>query len=195
MDARQKQAMLWYALAALGLVFLIQWCFTVPAATTIAYSDFKALLAAGKIEDVTVGTDTIEASVDLTGAQSLLSASTVQAIKQQGLGATAPVAGPAGKPTLYRVIARRVEDPGLTAELDAAKVSYAAANENRWLATVLSWVLPALIFVLIWSFVLRRSVGGAGCRRGGVAVRAAIMDAAGARGRGGPIPRPGGRLF
>ncbi len=214
MDSRQRQATFWYLLAALAFVFLIQWYVTVPTVATIAYSDFKALLRAGKIQDVVIGSETIEGSADLTGAQGLLPASTIATIEQQGLSApstsvgtspssatspstatgartattpspqpsakpppaasrqpgaegapgamVAPSAGLQAKPRLYRVMARRVDDPQLTAELDAAKVSYTAANENRWLSAVLSWVLPAVVFVLLWSLVLRRSVGGGG---------------------------------
>jgi len=177
MGGRQQQFALWYVLGALALLFGFQWYFSVSPETTIAYSDFKGLLQAGKIQDVVIGSDTIEGSLDLTGVQGLLPASTVEAIKQQeALGALSGTAQPgpqpqvatrsrvAAKPAphLYRVVARRVEDPQLVAELDAAKVHYTAANESHWLANVLSWVLPALIFVLFWSFLLRRSVGGGG---------------------------------
>jgi len=178
---QQQKLALWYVLGALALILAFQWFWAVPSETTIAYSDFKALLRAGKIQDVTIGSETIEGEVDLRGAQGLLPASTIEAIEQrqalEGLGAqsevrpapTAPAESHAGptpaaasraSPPLYRVQARRVEDPQLTAELDAAKVHYTAANENHWLSTLLSWVLPAAVFVLIWSFVLRRGFGG-----------------------------------
>ena len=159
MDKRQQQLSFWYVLAAVGFVFFLQWYFWAPEVSTIDYSEFKALVRAGKIQDVVIGSETVEGSTDLAAAKAILPASTVEALQQQQV--LAPASAPAStQPRLYRVMARRVEDPQLTAQLDAAKVHYSGANENRWLATLLSWVLPAVIFVAIWTFVLRRGVGG-----------------------------------
>ncbi|MDX2216715.1 MAG: ATP-dependent zinc metalloprotease FtsH [Oculatellaceae cyanobacterium bins.114] len=46
--------------------------------------------------------------------------------------------------------------------LEAKGVEFAAAPppKNRWLGSVLSWVIPPLIFVGIWQFFARRSGGG-----------------------------------
>ncbi len=172
MGGRQQRLAVWYVLGALALLFVFQWYLSVPPATTIDYSDFKILLRAGKLQDVVVGSDTVEGSVDLTGAQALLSASTIRAIKQQeeapgALSVNSPPgttgqASSKAPPQLYRVVARRVDDPQLVAALEAAKVNYTASNESHWLTNVLSWVLPALIFVLIWSVFLRGSMGGGG---------------------------------
>jgi cell division protease FtsH len=159
MDARQKKATIWYLMGALALILLIQWVVTVPVTSTIPYSDFKALLRAGRIRDVIVGSETIEGSADLAGAQALLPAKTIEAIEREGSGSSAP---PSPKPPLYRVMTRRVDDPQLTTELDTAKVSYSAADENRWLSSLLSWVVPVAIIVVFWSLMLRRSVGGGG---------------------------------
>ncbi len=173
MDAPQKKATLGYLIGALILVLLVQWLLSIPAAATIPYSDFKALLRAGKFHDVTIGSETVEGSVDLTGAQAFLPASTIEAIKRQGLDANPPPGASASSrasasaaatrppgPPLYRVTTRRVEDPQLTAELDAAKVSYSAANENHWLSSLLSWLVPLAVIIAFWSFLLRRSAGG-----------------------------------
>jgi cell division protease FtsH len=84
--------------------------------------------------------------------QTQQSAQPVGTVSQQS---SAP---PASKPHL--ILARRVEDPQLTAQLDAAKVRYTAASENRWLSTLLSWVLPAVIFFAVWNFMMRRAGGG-----------------------------------
>jgi cell division protease FtsH len=46
--------------------------------------------------------------------------------------------------------------PELAARLNEAGVTYAGAVENTWFTTLLSWVLPALVFVGIWMFVIRR---------------------------------------
>ncbi|TDL74880.1 ATP-dependent metallopeptidase FtsH/Yme1/Tma family protein [Palleronia sediminis] len=40
--------------------------------------------------------------------------------------------------------------------LEAADITYTGAVENTWFTTLLSWVLPALVFVGIWIFFIRR---------------------------------------
>ncbi|MCL3882912.1 ATP-dependent zinc metalloprotease FtsH [Marivita sp. GX14005] len=46
--------------------------------------------------------------------------------------------------------------PDLAERLDGTGVTYTGAVENTWFTTLLSWVLPALVFVGIWIFALRR---------------------------------------
>jgi cell division protease FtsH len=51
--------------------------------------------------------------------------------------------------------------PGL---LEDQGVEFAAAPppKNRWIGSVLSWVIPPLIFVGLWQFFIRRNSGGGG---------------------------------
>jgi cell division protease FtsH len=50
----------------------------------------------------------------------------------------------------------RVNDPGLVQDLESSKVSFEGQLQNKWLPTLLSWILPALIFFAIWSFLAKR---------------------------------------
>ena len=59
-------------------------------------------------------------------------------------------------------VTARVDDPGLVAELEAANVKYTGRVENTWLSTLLSWILPALVFVGVWALVMRRMGGAQG---------------------------------
>ena len=52
--------------------------------------------------------------------------------------------------------------PDLADRLNKASVTYSGAVENTWFITLLSWVLPALFFVGIWMFAIRRMGGGQG---------------------------------
>ncbi|WP_323035790.1 ATP-dependent zinc metalloprotease FtsH [Pararhodobacter sp.] len=52
--------------------------------------------------------------------------------------------------------------PELADRLQGTGVTYSGAVENTWFTTLLSWVLPALFFVGIWMFALRRMGGGGG---------------------------------
>ena len=163
MDKRQQFSM-WYFMGALVLLFAVQTYFAAEHVETLPYSDFKTLLAAGKVKDVTVSNEAISGTVDLAGVDKLLPPAVVESMRKQS--ATQPSAKPEPGATsapniaTHRFVARRVEDPQLTALLDAAKVRYTAATENRWLSTLLSWVLPAVIFVGIWNLMMRRAGGG-----------------------------------
>ena len=58
--------------------------------------------------------------------------------------------------------------PQLAERLQDTGVTYSAAAENTWLATLLSWVLPALIFIAIWMFLIRRMSARMGTGAGGM---------------------------
>ncbi len=60
-----------------------------------------------------------------------------------------------------RFVTTRVE-PDMAAELDQYGVEYSRAVENTILRDILSWVLPAVFFVAIWMFLLRRMAGRQG---------------------------------
>jgi cell division protease FtsH len=53
-------------------------------------------------------------------------------------------------------------DPDIASYLARYNVRYSAESESTFLTTILSWVLPALIFVGIWMFAIRRMAGGMG---------------------------------
>ena len=170
MDNKQ-QFTLWYFLGAILLIFAFQAYFAGPHVETVPYSDFKALLAAGNVREATVGPQTIHAVIDLRGAQTLLPAAEYQQMtKEQGTEGTlrVPRAGtarsprtpPAGAALLHQIVTQRVEDPQLTAQLQAAHVRYAGVVQNTWLWTLISWVLPLVALVLLWNWMMRKGVGG-----------------------------------
>lgn len=52
--------------------------------------------------------------------------------------------------------------PGLAERLQPSGITYSGAVESTWFTTLLSWILPALIFVGIWMFLIRRMSAGSG---------------------------------
>ncbi len=52
--------------------------------------------------------------------------------------------------------------PDLAERLNETGITYTGAVENTWFTTLLSWVLPALFFVGIWMFAIRKLGGGQG---------------------------------
>ena len=126
-----------YLLVALiGVVLLHDVVSALFAARPVPYSEFRKLLADGKLSEVVVVGDRIEA-----------------ALKESDKGAS-------------RVVTTRV-DAALAEELARHGVTYSARRESRVLATVLSWVVPVLLFFALWVFLMRR-VGAAGGAGGGL---------------------------
>ncbi len=56
----------------------------------------------------------------------------------------------------------RVNDPGLAKELDERNVNYSGRYENRFLSSLLSWILPLGFFFLIWRFAMKKMRPGMG---------------------------------
>jgi cell division protease FtsH len=146
MDTKQHFS-LWYFVGVSFVLLAIQSFLGRPHQQQLAYSDFQALLQAGKVKEVAIADDQLSGIADLTGLKDSVTSSFGQAPTTAELKA-------------QNFVVARVPDPNLVAELQAAKVKFAGRIENRWLATLLSWVAPALIFVVIWSLVMRRMGGG-----------------------------------
>ena len=56
----------------------------------------------------------------------------------------------------------RVNDPDLVKELDERKIGYSGRYENRFLGSLLSWILPLAFFFLIWRFAMKKMGTGMG---------------------------------
>ncbi|MGC8519130.1 MAG: ATP-dependent zinc metalloprotease FtsH [Steroidobacteraceae bacterium] len=144
-------ASFWFWAALIGLLVGMQFLLVTPRAATLPYSDFKTLLAGGKVRGAVVGQQTIDAQIDLTGTQGLLSAEDFKRLSGAPL-----VAGT----QLRQVVMQRMDDPQLTAELQAAHVRYSGAASNPWLRTLFEWVVPFLLLFALWGWMMRRGLGG-----------------------------------
>ena len=124
----------WYVIAAvLGMLLIQDLYLESTKLTPIPYSRFQTLLNENKIEKVAI-------------AQSYISGS-LKAAQPDGV---------------KDFITARV-DPELAESLDKHGVVYSGVVENHWLRDLLSWILPAIIFVGIWMFAIRRmGQGGLG---------------------------------
>jgi cell division protease FtsH len=124
---------LWYGLAFLFVLGLVQLYYAIPTGRTIPYSEFKTLVKNGEVAEVAIGDPMIRGT-----------------LKQ----------APAGEKATFTTT--RVEDPKLTEELEAKSVKYSGEIANHWLPDLLGWILPLLFFVGIWSFFFRRMGGAEG---------------------------------
>ncbi len=132
MDKRRNVG-LWLAMAMLlAMLFIRDYWQRAQQVDHIAFSEFRTLLEAGRVADVVVGETYVRGT--------LLN----------------PASG---------------EKPEFTAEklpmdvaafLDRYKVRYRAEYQSDWLKSILSWVVPTAVFVIIWLFVMRRMQGAGG---------------------------------
>ncbi len=161
----KQSAILGYVFAGILLLVFFDMFIVGSQVAMIPYSEFRSLLAAGKVTEATIGQDTIQAVIDLRGAEKLLPAAEYEQIRKQAAstGAGSGVASSpasAGKPDLRDVAVRSVSDSQLVSELQAAHVRYSAAPQSAWLWTLLSWILPAVVIVAVWNIMLRKGGGG-----------------------------------
>jgi cell division protease FtsH len=124
---RQTQFNLWYfVLAALAVLWLHSVWVEMRTVEPITYSEFVDYLKEGKIEEVVVRQNTVEGK-----------------FKE-------PLAD---KRT--RFVAVRV-DESLAKDLEQYNIKYTGVIESTFLRDILGFVVPALVFVGLWFFLMRR---------------------------------------
>jgi cell division protease FtsH len=148
MDRRQ-QFSVWYFVAALVAVMLMQSALSPQHTETLQYSEFKTLLKQGKIANVNINDQVITGTLKSESLEGLLPPAKIEELKVAAKGE-------------HQFATVRLADPNLLAELEAANIPFAGQLENKWLSTLLTWVAPAVIFVLIWSFAMKRISGAQG---------------------------------
>lgn len=124
---------LWYLLAAiLGVLILQEVWRASQHVDVIPYSEFREDLHAGRVENARVSGNYIEGTLKLPNER--------------------------GK---RQFITNRVP-PEIADELSKYGVRYSGRIESNILATVLSWIVPILLFFGLWFFVFRRMAANQG---------------------------------
>jgi cell division protease FtsH len=137
MDQKDKSFHInfWYIIAAIFGMLIIQDIYLESKKLTpIPYSQFDKLLNEDKVKEVW--------------------------ISQNQIQGTLKEAEPKGTKDF---ITTRVQPPELAEDLTKHGVVYSGVIESHWIADLLSWILPAIFFVGIWMFAIRRmGQGGLG---------------------------------
>src|SRR5690606_676209 len=128
----QAQFHIGYWLLAILAFMGIQYLLATQQVATIPYSEFEEHLKAGRIEAIAVTDRRIEGTFK------------------------SPLAG--GQ---RHFVTNRVE-PQLAEHLAQYPVRFAGKVESTFLRDLAGWVIPALVFVSIWLFLLKRIGGGVG---------------------------------
>ncbi len=124
---------IWYILGFLLLLAVVQAWLFIPAGRTIPYSEFKSLLASGRVAEVTISETTIRGR-----------------LKE----------GRTEKERAFTAV--RIDDPKLVEELAQQKVQYTGEVTSRWLPELLGWMLPLLFIIALSGFFFRRMSSGEG---------------------------------
>jgi cell division protease FtsH len=118
---------IWYLLVALwGVLIVHELWVRATQIQEIPYSQFQAYLTANRIEEIRISANYIQG--------------TLKDPKE-------------GEVKLFRTV--RV-DPELANVLRESKVKFAGEIESTFLRDLLSWVVPVLLFVGVWMFLMRR---------------------------------------
>jgi len=126
-SSRRQAVIIGYFVAAGIGMLALQWLLaTYNTIETIPYSEFERLVAQGSVTEVSVAQDTIQGKL------------------KDKL--------PSGKSAF---ITARV-DPGLAEKLESKGVVVTGIPSGGLFQTILSWIIPALMFYLIWIFLGRR---------------------------------------
>ena len=131
---KQKQTWtIWYIVAGiLGALLLHQIWNTARQTEAISYSEFEQLVAAKKISEVVVGSDTIEGTLKEPAAD--------------------------GK---SKVVTARV-DPAIADKLAAEGIKVTGVPPTGFIGTILAWTIPAIIFYFLAGFLFQRFAGKQG---------------------------------
>jgi len=127
---KKAQTNFWYVIAAMLGIFLFQSFISEylqgNKPVPIPYSRFETLLNDGKVAEIGITPNYIRG--------------TLREAQSDGL---------------KDFVTTRVA-PDLAERLDKHGVVYSGMIENTWVRDLLSWVLPAVFFVGIWMFAIRR---------------------------------------
>jgi cell division protease FtsH len=128
-SSRQQSVAIGYIFAAGILMVLLQWAFAAYSAVeSIPYSQFEQLVAQGKVAEVSVGQDVIQGKLKENEKLS-------------------------GGKTAF--VTARV-DLALAAKLNDKGIIVTGVPSGGLFQTILSWIVPALMFYLVWVFLGRR---------------------------------------
>ncbi len=151
-EKKFRPSPIWYFLATISLVVLVQNLLVSSRVETISYSQFKSLVKKDLIHNLTIRETIIAGNLKGAAVNEILTPEKLKETSAEVLASK--------KPLPFETV--RVEDPGLTAELEAAKIPFKGEMTSNWLPTILSWVVPVALFFLMWSYLGKKMGSGSG---------------------------------
>ncbi|MDV6345766.1 ATP-dependent zinc metalloprotease FtsH [Nitrosomonas sp. Is37] len=128
---KKVQFNFWYiVIAILAMMFLRNLYEQYTRIEPIPYSRFHTLLEEGKVADVAITENQIYGTLKESGANGI-----------------------------KNFVTTRVESD-LADILDKHNVTYTGVIKSTWLRDLLSWILPMVLFIGVWLYIIRRMSGG-----------------------------------
>jgi cell division protease FtsH len=129
---------LWYILAAIGLMLVLQNLLFAQPFEQLPYSEFKTYVRQGRVAEVKIGGQTIQ-------------------------GKLHPVSvNPDNRERPQRFTTVRVDDPDLIRELEQNGVQFRGQYESDLVKNLMMWIVPLGLILLLWGLVSRRMGPGQG---------------------------------
>lgn len=126
MDNKQKYNVIFAIFAAFGILIIHEIWVEQQSIKAVPYSQLETLLEEGKVSELT--------------------------IREKFMVGELKESDETGKKI---IVANRV-DPGLAEHLSKYNVPYTQVYESKFLGTLLSWIIPALVFFGIWMLIIRK---------------------------------------
>jgi cell division protease FtsH len=150
---RKTQFSIGYFLLVFFALLLLQNYFFMRHVQDISYSEFRRLVKEKKVDDLVISSNIIrgrmrEGAVDIISSMRGDTSFREQFRKMKEEG--------------HRFSTVRMEDADLVKVLEDNGIQYTAQLENTWFKTILSWIVPMLIFFGIWGFLFKRMGTGVG---------------------------------
>lgn len=152
--AAASRNIIWYVLAMIVLLLIVQYYSVTQQSVEISYSEFRHLVDTKGVDDLAISTDTIKGKLLPKGVEDL-----AQERKKPDLPKTLEKKFEKKEPTFSTV---RMADPDLVKLLEKENIKYRAIQENTWLSSLISWVLPFVLLIAIWMYFFRKIGSGAG---------------------------------
>src|SRR5919109_933616 len=149
---RQQRFSVGYFILAILIIFGLQTYFAAPAVETISYSQFKDLVRKGQVSDLVLGEKTIRGQIKPQAVKDAVSPDRLKALGEDFKE---------GKKPLPFVVVR-VEDTELVSDLEKSGIAFKGEVSSDWLLTILSWVVPVVLFFLLWNYLFKKVGSGAG---------------------------------
>jgi len=152
MEKRQQQFSIGYFILAILIIFGLQTYFAAPPVETVNYSEFKNLVAKGQVSNLVLGEKTIRGEIKPEAVKTAVSPERLKSLGNEFKE---------GKKALPFVVVR-VEDPELVSDLQRSGIAFKGEVTSDWVLTVLSWVVPVVLFFLLWNYLFKKMGAGAG---------------------------------
>ncbi|MFA4902907.1 MAG: ATP-dependent zinc metalloprotease FtsH [Desulfobaccales bacterium] len=149
-----SRTIIWYVLGMLVLLLIVQYYSVAKQSVEISYSEFRHLVETNGVDDLAISTDTITGSLLPKGIEDL-----AKERKKPDLPQTLEKKFEKKPPAFATV---RMADPDLVKLLEKNSIKYRAIQENTWLSSLISWVLPFALLIGIWMYFFRKIGSGTG---------------------------------